>query len=62
EGGGGAKDQTPKLGVSLAPLTPEVARQFGLSGDEGVEGGEAQKVGLVEGMNKRKQREQRNHG
>ncbi len=52
---GRASDQTPKLGVSLAPLTPEVARQFGVSGDEGVvvvdvaDGGPADRAGIRKG-------------
>jgi serine protease Do len=54
-GGGAAKDQTPKLGVSVAPLTPELAQQLGISGDEGVavvdlvEGGPADRAGLRRG-------------
>jgi serine protease Do len=55
QGKRGAQDQSPKLGVSLAPLTPEVARQFGVQGDEGVlvvdvtEGGPADRAGVRKG-------------
>jgi serine protease Do len=55
QGQRGAQDQSPKLGVSLAPLTPEVARQFGVQGDEGVlvvdvtEGGPADRAGVRKG-------------
>ncbi|BDG06626.1 trypsin-like peptidase domain-containing protein [Anaeromyxobacter oryzae] len=53
--GGPAKDQTPKLGVSLAPLTADLARQLGVSGDEGVavvdvvDGGPADRAGIRKG-------------
>jgi serine protease Do len=59
--GGGAEeepaatDKSPKLGVSLAPLTPEVARELGTSATQGVlvaevvDGGPAQQAGLRRG-------------
>ncbi len=56
DGGGGDKaDKSPKLGVSLAPLTPALARELGVSGQEGVvvtdiaDGGPAQRAGLRRG-------------
>ncbi len=56
EGGGGQPaNKSPKLGVSLAPITPEIARQLGTSADEGVvvadvvEGGPAQRSGIRRG-------------
>ncbi len=55
EEGGGATNQTPKLGVSLAPLTPQLAQQLGISGGEGavvvdvVQGGPADRAGLQRG-------------
>ncbi len=56
EGGGGPpSNKSPKLGVSLAPITPEIARQLGTSGDEGVvvadvvDGGPAQRSGIRRG-------------
>ncbi len=48
-------NKSPKLGVSLAPLTPEIARQLGISADEGVvvaevaDGGPAQRSGIRRG-------------
>jgi serine protease Do len=36
EGEGSGHEATPKLGLSLAPLTPEVATQLGIEGTEGV--------------------------
>ncbi len=68
EGGGdeeGQSDKSPKLGVSLAPLTGEVARQLGVAPGEGVvvrnvvEGGPASRAGIRPGdviveMNQRK--------
>jgi serine protease Do len=49
-------DKSPKLGVSLAPITPELARQLGVSAEEGgvvvadvVEGGPAQRAGIRPG-------------
>jgi serine protease Do len=49
-------DQSPKLGVSLAPLTPELARQLGVSEDqqgvvvtEVVDGGPAQRANVRRG-------------
>jgi serine protease Do len=58
EGQGGKEEpanKSPKLGVSLSPITPEMARQLGVSGDEGVvvtdvvEGGPAQRSGVRQG-------------
>jgi serine protease Do len=57
---GGAPEQegnkSPKLGVSLAPITPEIARQLGVSPEEGgvviaevVDGGPAQRAGIRPG-------------
>jgi serine protease Do len=55
-GGGGKTDKSPKLGVSLAPLTPAVARELGVSpGSEGVvvtdvvDGGPAQRASVRRG-------------
>ncbi|HYG70156.1 MAG TPA: DegQ family serine endoprotease [Anaeromyxobacteraceae bacterium] len=48
-------NRSAKLGVRLAPLTPEVARQLGTSGDQGVvvadvtAGGPAERAGLQRG-------------
>jgi serine protease Do len=48
-------NKSPKLGVSLSPITPEIARQLGISSDEGVvvtdvvEGGPAQRAGVRQG-------------
>lgn len=53
QGGDGAK--APKLGVRLQPLTPDLAKQLGLEGDQGVlvadvtDGGPAAREGLVRG-------------
>jgi serine protease Do len=50
-----ARDQSPKLGVSLAPITPEIARELGVQGDEGVvvvevaDGGPAERAGIRRG-------------
>jgi len=55
EEGGPPSNKSPKLGVSLAPITPEIARQLGISGDEGVvvadvvDGGPAQRSGIRRG-------------
>jgi serine protease Do len=56
EGGDGPKsDKSPKLGVSLAPLTESLARELGVQGDEGVvvtdvaDGGPAQRAGVRRG-------------
>jgi serine protease Do len=58
EGQGGKEgpaNKSPKLGVSLSPITPEMARQLGVPGDEGVvvtdvvEGGPAQRAGVRQG-------------
>jgi serine protease Do len=57
EEGGGAEEgnKNPKLGVTLSPLTPQLARQLGLPGDEGVvvadvvDGGPAQRAGIRQG-------------
>jgi serine protease Do len=54
---GGAKDgnKSPKLGVTLSPITPQIARQLGVSGDEGVvvadvvDAGPAQRAGIRQG-------------
>ena len=48
-------NKSPKLGVSLSPLTPDIARRLGVSGEEGVlvadvvEGGPAQRAGIRQG-------------
>ncbi len=48
-------DKAPKLGVTLAPLTPEIARDLRVSGEEGVvitevaDGGPAQRAGVRRG-------------
>ena len=48
-------NKSPKLGVSLAPITPQVARQLGIPADEGVivaevvDGGPAQRAGVRQG-------------
>jgi serine protease Do len=53
--GGGSADKSPKLGVSLAPLTPDVARELGAQAKEGVvvadvvAGGPADRAGLRRG-------------
>ncbi len=61
KGGGGededetASNKSPKLGLSLAPLSSDVARQLGVSGDQGVvvtkvaDGGPAQRAGIRPG-------------
>jgi serine protease Do len=55
EGGNEPGNKSPKLGVSLAPLTPQIARQLGISNEEGVvvadvvEGGPAQRSGIRQG-------------
>jgi serine protease Do len=56
EEGGGDKTKTQKLGVSLAPLTADVARELGVSSDQGgvvvtnvVEGGPAERAGMRRG-------------
>ncbi len=57
EGGGAAEkgNKSPKIGVSLSPLTPQLARQLGIQGDEGVvvadvvDGGPAQRAGIRQG-------------
>jgi serine protease Do len=47
--------KSPKLGVSLAPLTPDMARQLGIQGDQGVvvqnvlPGGPAEDAGVQRG-------------
>ncbi|HEX9052007.1 MAG TPA: trypsin-like peptidase domain-containing protein [Anaeromyxobacter sp.] len=52
---GGAKAQTQKLGVSLAPLTADMARELGVSPSEGVvvtnvvDGGPAERAGMRRG-------------
>jgi serine protease Do len=49
------KDQSPKLGLSLAPLTPDLSRELGVSGDDGVavmdvvDGGPADRAGVRKG-------------
>ncbi len=54
-GGGPASNKSPKLGVSLAPLTAELSRELGVSGDSGVvvtetvDGGPAQRAGIRRG-------------
>ncbi|HEY6004669.1 MAG TPA: trypsin-like peptidase domain-containing protein, partial [Anaeromyxobacter sp.] len=54
--GGGKTDKSPKLGVSLAPLTPAMARELGVApGSEGVvvtdvvDGGPAQRASVRRG-------------
>ncbi len=55
EGGPEQGNKSPKLGVSLSPLTPQIARQLGVSPDEGVvvadvvDGGPAQRAGIRQG-------------
>jgi serine protease Do len=55
EGGEKAAGKAPKLGVSLAPLTPEIARELGTSAEQGVvvtdvtDGGPAQRAGVRRG-------------
>jgi serine protease Do len=55
EGGGADKAKTQKLGVSLAPMTAEMARELGTSGTEGVvvtnvvDGGPAERAGMRRG-------------
>jgi len=55
EGGGDQGNKSPRLGVSLTPLTPQIARQLGIQGDEGVvvadvaDGGPAQRAGIRQG-------------
>jgi serine protease Do len=55
EGGGEQNNKSPRLGVSLTPLTPQIARQLGVQGDEGVvvadvaDGGPAQRAGIRKG-------------
>jgi serine protease Do len=55
EGGAERGNKSPKLGVSLAPITPEIARQLGLSSPEGVvvaeviDGGPAERAGIRSG-------------
>jgi serine protease Do len=52
---GGDAGKSPKLGVRLQPLTPEIAKQLGLEGDQGAlvadvsEGGPAAREGLARG-------------
>jgi serine protease Do len=52
---GGEANKSPKLGVSLAPLTPDVARELGTQAKEGVvvadvvQGGPADRAGLRRG-------------
>jgi serine protease Do len=52
---GGSKAQTQKLGVSLAPMTADMARELGASGTEGVvvtnvvDGGPADRAGMRRG-------------
>jgi len=52
---GGDKTKTQKLGLSLAPLTAEMARELGVSGDQGVvvtnvvDGGPAERAGMRRG-------------
>ena len=49
------ENKAPKLGVSLAPLTPDLARELQVSGEEGVvvtdvvDGGPAQRAGVRRG-------------
>ncbi len=55
EEGERAADKSPKLGVSLAPLTPEIARELGVKNAQGVvvsevvPGGPADRAGLRRG-------------
>jgi serine protease Do len=55
EEGGGDAAKAPKLGVRLQPLTPELAKQLGYEGDQGVlvadvtDGGPAAREGLARG-------------
>jgi len=57
EGGSGAapSNKNPKLGFSLAPITPEIARQLGVAPEEGVvvadvvENGPASRAGIRQG-------------
>ena len=56
EEGGEKGNNSPKLGVSLQPLTPQVARQLGVNPDDGgvvvvdvVDGGPAQRAGVRQG-------------
>ena len=55
EGGGEKADKSPKLGLSLAPLTPAMAKELGVSAEEGVvvtdvaDGGPAQRAGVRRG-------------
>ena len=56
EEGGDKGNKSPKLGVSLQPLTPQVARQLGVNADDGgvvvvdvVDGGPAQRAGVRQG-------------
>ncbi len=55
EGGADQANKSPKLGVSLAPITPQIAKQLGVSADEGVvvadvvDGGPAQRAGIRQG-------------
>jgi serine protease Do len=55
EPGAEAGSKAPKLGVRLQPLTPDLAKQLGLEGDQGVlvadvsDGGPAARAGLARG-------------
>ncbi len=56
EEGGDKGNKSPKLGVSLQPLTPQIARQLGVNAEEGgvvvvdvVDGGPAQRAGIRQG-------------
>jgi len=55
EESGDKGNKSPKLGVSLSPLTPQIAKQLGVSSDEGVvvadvvDGGPAQRAGIRQG-------------